>query len=411
MTANGRKSILLLGGSRSQLVAIKRASELGYRTVLCDYLSDNPGRELVDSFHLVSTTDRDAVLRVAIDEGVEGVVAYGSDPAAPTAAFVAKELGLSGVPLDTAISFCDKHLFRGFLEKHGFHVPRSIRVSASDGFGDSLPLTFPVIVKPVDSSGSKGVTVVSEHGALRHAVTYALGKSRSGKAIIEEFIERDHAHVIEAEVFAVGGKVASWGLMNSIRDNAANPLLPAGYSMPLQLSEKRKKLVRDEVSRLVYVSGVTNGAFNIEMIIDEADRLFFLDAGPRNGGNMLPEFVGMASGKDLVAATLRAAMGQFDGCDVTFDGTPEGCWGLGVLHSCESGSFGGVTYSDAARTALVREEIDVSEGGCVTSFEECGDLVGLAFFRFDCEDAMREVMEHPEASMRVALGHKVVSNG
>ena len=92
------KTILLLGGSAQQIVAIETAKRLGYFTVLCDYLSDNPGQYVADKFYLVSTTDKDAVLEVAKNENVDGVLAYASDPAAPTAAYVAEKLGLPGSP-------------------------------------------------------------------------------------------------------------------------------------------------------------------------------------------------------------------------------------------------------------------------------------------------------------------------
>ena len=91
------KKILLLGGSAAQLVAIETAKRLGYYTVVCDYLPDNPGQHIADSFHLVSTTDKDAVLAVAREEQIDGVVAYSSDPAAPTAAYVAAKMGLVGL--------------------------------------------------------------------------------------------------------------------------------------------------------------------------------------------------------------------------------------------------------------------------------------------------------------------------
>ena len=117
------RKLLMLGGSESQIVAIDRARELGYYTVLCDYLPDNPGRFHADKFYQVSTTDKDAVMRVAREEVVDGVVAYGSDPAAPTAAYVAERLGLPGIPYETAKSFCEKHLFRDFLCRKGFSVP------------------------------------------------------------------------------------------------------------------------------------------------------------------------------------------------------------------------------------------------------------------------------------------------
>ena len=78
------KKILLLGGSAQQIVAIETAKRLGYYTLLCDYLTDNPGQYHADKFYLVSTTDKNAVLEVAKNEKVDGVLAYASDPAAPT---------------------------------------------------------------------------------------------------------------------------------------------------------------------------------------------------------------------------------------------------------------------------------------------------------------------------------------
>lgn len=404
MTDGKEKTLLLLGGSEAQLIAIETANDLGYRTVLCDYLPDNPGRKLVDSFHLVSTTDIPSVLIVAKEESVDGIVAYGSDPAAPTAAFVSDQLGLRGVPYETAKNFCNKHLFRDFLQGNGFDVPWAISFSLSDSadsIASQIP-SYPAILKPTDSSGSKGVTVVRSENELKSAIDRAVENSRNGVLILEEFIERDHPHVIEAEIFVVDGRVQSWGLMNSVRDEKTNPLLPAGYSIPLSVGEERVDLVRSKIQELVSAAGIEQGALNIEMIIDKDDRLFFLDAGPRNGGNMLPEFIGMASGKDLVRATLCAAMEKNADLDVAYDGKG-GYWGLIVLHSFSNGRFKGVEYSPAAQKALQREYLNISEGDLVHRFDVCGDLVGLSFFSFEDEDTMKQVMENINENIKVLV--------
>ena len=109
------KSILLLGGSRQQVVAIETAKRLGYRTVLCDYLVDNPGQYTADVYYGESTTDREAVLRIAQAEQVSGVLAYASDPAALSAAFVAEKMNLPGNPLQSVEVLSTKHLFRSFF--------------------------------------------------------------------------------------------------------------------------------------------------------------------------------------------------------------------------------------------------------------------------------------------------------
>ena len=163
-----KKKLLLLGGSFAQLTAIKKAKSLGYYTVLCDYLPDNPGQLIADSFHLVSTTDKDAVLQVALQERIDGIIAYGSDPAAPTAAYVANAMNLPGMDYNLVRHFCEKHLFREFLIDHGFNVPKWVEINAPYEIDEAAiaSLHFPVIVKPTDSSGSKGITVVEDKAGL-----------------------------------------------------------------------------------------------------------------------------------------------------------------------------------------------------------------------------------------------------
>lgn len=399
------KTVLLLGGSAAQVVAIEKAKELEYRSVLCDYLPDNPGQHVADVFYQVSTTDKKAVLEIARAENIDGIVAYGSDPAAPTAAYVAEQLGLTGVGSAIANAFCEKSLFREFLRENGFNVPQSLRVTSVDDFAieNLMGLRYPLIIKPTDSSGSKGVSVVNSCAQVSAALSEAARFSRNGVLIIEEFVQKDHPQVIEAEVFAVHGQVVMWGLMNSIRDESSNPLLPAGYSYPLELPIEREEIVRSEVARLVAACGDVSGAFNIEMVIDSSNRLFFLDAGPRNGGNMLPIFMSMISGKDIVEATLRAAMGDINNIDAELDGHSGGYYGLSVLHSACEGRFSGVRYSELARSCLVREEIQVKDGELVCPFERCNDLLGLSFFRFDTREEMDEVMWNAGSNIDVIL--------
>lgn len=169
------KKILLLGGSEQQLVAIKTAKRMGFYTVLCDYLTDNPGQYIADKFYLVSTIDKEAVLDVAQKEKVNGVLGYASDPAAPTAAYVAERLGLLGNPFESVNTLCNKDEFRSFLQKNGFNAPQSGSYSNfEDAEKDVSRYRLPVIVKPVDSSGSKGVTVLSQWEELEKSLEFAL---------------------------------------------------------------------------------------------------------------------------------------------------------------------------------------------------------------------------------------------
>lgn len=400
------KKILLLGGSAQQLVAIRKAKELGYYTVLCDYLPDNPGQYEADVFYLVSTTDKEKVLEVAKKEQVDGVVAYSSDPAAPTAAYVAEQMGLPGIPYLTAMTFCDKSLFRHFLKAHRFNTPKCVELAGDDFSQAVQTLQFPVIVKPTDSSGSKGVSVVRNCAELNDAIAWARQYSRNGKLLAEEFLERDHPDVIEAEIFVVDGKVAVWGLINSIRDKNTNPLLPAAYSYPLNISDERFALVKYEICRLVECGGIRYGAMNIEMLITKENRLYFLDVGPRNGGNMLPEYIGDIARADLVKATINVAMGEYDKlCNLHLDGRSGGYWGLSVIHTARSGRLENISFSQETKKYLRRIYYFKKSGESVSSFSQSRDALGLAFFCFPDRKTGREILENFEGKY-VQIGIK-----
>ena len=176
------KKILLLGGSTQQIPAIEYANKQGYYTVLCDYLGDNPGQDYAKKFYCVSITDKDAILEVAKNEKVDGVVAYASDPAAPTAAYVAEKLGLPTNPYKSVEILAFKDKFREYLRENNFNCPKAKGFSSLESAKEEInQFTFPVMVKPIDSSGSKGVSKVEKVEDFEEAYKIALDNSRGKK--------------------------------------------------------------------------------------------------------------------------------------------------------------------------------------------------------------------------------------
>ena len=158
----------MLGGSIYQTYAIKAAREMGYYVITCDYLPDNPGHQYAHEYHNVSTTDKKAVLELARKLKVDGVVAYASDPAAPTAAYVCEKLGLPTSPYKSVEILSKKHLFRQYLAEHGFNVPKAKSYKTlGEAEADIDNFRLPVMVKPVDSSGSKGINKLTEKSQLK----------------------------------------------------------------------------------------------------------------------------------------------------------------------------------------------------------------------------------------------------
>lgn len=392
-----KRTLLLLGGSAAQVAAIDKASELGYRTVLCDYLPDNPGQFHADSFHQVSTTDRDSVLAVAYEESVDGVVAYASDPAAPTAAYVADQLRLPGNSVECVEDFCDKARFRSFLKSYRFNAPDFLSIDSETGIETAAQLAgsigFPLVLKPVDASGSKGVSVVRVADGLAAAVRRARESSHSGDIIAEGYIGDAGSRALEAEVFVVDGRVVSWGIMESVRGHGINPLVPTISIHPPRVSETESDLVKAEIQRMVNCSGFRCGPMNIELVLDSKRKVWFVDVGPRNGGNMLAEFFSCVSGRDVVAATIGAAMGRTDLLQVDYPGNNESRWVQHILGSPRPGRFLGLRGGYPAIGELVNLNMYYSVGDQVPAFNDAGGAIGIAFLRFRPDATDEEIVQ------------------
>ena len=398
------KKILLLGGSPQQVVAIKTAKELGYYTVLCDYLPDNPGQFVADKFYNESTTDVDAVLRIATEEQVSGILAYASDPAALPAAIVSEKLGLPTTPAKSVAILGVKHQFRQFLQENDFACPKHFSFSPDveiADLGNRLQgLQFPIIIKPTDSSGSKGVTKLSDTTGLSEAVKSADSYSRNKILIAEEFIERGFPDVIGGDIFVWDGKIILYGEMSCLRDFDGKGLIPLGEKKPTGLNEYQTQQVHKELQRIVTALDVKFGELNIEIILDKDDQVHFLELGPRAGGNMIPLQLSDAFGIDLVKANVLAAMGE----------EPElnpieqlGCFMHYVLHSYEEGIFSDIVISEEIEPYVYRKVIYKQPGDNVEYFDGAGKALGIIFLHFDTYEQMMDFCDRKDELVKVVL--------
>ena len=267
-----KKKIMLLGGSAQQVVAIETAKRLGYETVLCDFLPDNPGQYAADKFYLVSTTDKQAVLEVAQHERIDGILAYASDPAAPTAAYVAERMGLPGSPYSAVETLCNKDQFRAFLAEHGFCTPKAKGYrSVADALADVVGGVFryPVIVKPVDSSGSKGVGRIDVPEQARKALEYAMSFSREKRLIVEEYVEM-FGYQIAGDGLSVDGKLVFRYFANDhFNPKCVNPFVPISASFPYNMPREVQDKVHAEIQRLLSLLGMQTTTYNFDLRIDE----------------------------------------------------------------------------------------------------------------------------------------------
>ena len=400
------KSILLLGGSAQQVVAIDTARRLGYRTVLCDYLTDNPGQFHADKFYLVSTTDMEAVLEVAKSEKVDGVLAYASDPAAPTAAYVAEKLGLPTNPYESVEILCNKDKFRSFLNENGFCTPnakgycdlRKAKMDLVNGL-----FRFPVIVKPVDSSGSKGVSRIDGmEDKVDEKFSMAMGFSRSGRIILEEYVEK-FGYQIAGDGLSIDGRLVFRYFANDhFNARCANPFVPISASFPYNMPKEVQDKVHGEIQRLLSFLGMKTCTYNFDMRIDKNYNVYLMEIAPRDGGNYIPQVIQYATGINLVEISVKAAMGESIGRhDLGHD--PSGYYSYYAVHSLNDGRLKEIKISGEASRHIVENHILAKPGDCVKAFTGANTTLGCLIMGFDSLEQMLDMMDNSEKWIEVIV--------
>lgn len=398
------KKLLLLGGSRYLLPVIKAAHKLGLYVITCDYLPDNVAHKYSDEYINVSIIDKEAVLKVAIEQRIDGIMSFATDPGVVTAAYVAEKMGLPSCGSYEAVSILqDKGKFRDFLKKHGFNVPNAKSYdNIETALREQEAFNWPVIVKPVDSAGSKGVTKVECIENLKGAIEYALGFSHCDKFIIEDFIEKKGCSS-DSDSFSIDGKLVAVTFSSQRFDvNADNPYAPMAYSWPSTFSKEHEKELACELQRLLTLLGMRTSIYNIETREGVDGKSYIMEVSPRGGGNRLAEMIRFAYGVDLIKAAVQAAVGlPIDGIN-----QPEynGCWAEYVIHSSKDGKFKELwIHPDVMKNNVKEIDLWVNKDDVVHKFSAANYAIGTVVLQFDSQDELEEKLKAMEDYLKVIV--------
>lgn len=399
------KKLLLLGGSRYLLPVIEAAHELGIYTITCDYLPDNTAHKYSDEYHNVSIVEKEAVLKIAQQLNVDGVMSFACDPGVVTAAYVAEKMGLPFQCSYKAASLLqDKGMFRNFLHDNGFNCPHAKRYENPDEpFNDTDFFNWPVIVKPVDSAGSKGVTRVDSPEQLPQAITTALDQARDGAFIIEDFLEFDGYHS-SADPFTVDGKLKFVTYSDQLFDStAANPYTPAYIIWPSSMKQEHQDYLTCEIQRLMTLLNVRTGIYNIETCVAKG-KPYIMEVSPRGGGCKIAEIQKLAFGVDLIRNEVLKAVGM--PTEEVTQKPCEGHWCEMVIHARpgQSGVFKKINIDPEIKEKYVKV-IDqaVKEGDVVKPFTGANMSLGDIFLRFDSREELDRVMSSSDKWLNIEL--------
>lgn len=380
--------LLFLGGAHYQVPAIQEAAAGGFYVVTCGYLPDDPGHHYSHEYHNIDISDADAVCRLAESLKAERVVPYVSETAVRTAAEVNERLGLPGPAQSVVERFINKGRFRQIQKENGFRCPVFISMKTGEVSVKKLKnVTFPLIVKPADSCGSRGITRIHTPEQFMEAAKYAMSFSDNQHIIAEEVVEMKKPQ-LTGDGFIHNGKVCFLFLGDHHYESGTIHPVAYATTWPSIKTDGEKERIRSEAERLLGLLGYSNGPFNIDARIGTDDHVYIIEMAPRNGGNYVPGCVLNATGADLNKALIR----QLRGLEPDLTPVIQKFSANYIIHSGRNGRLNRIEISDRLNKFITFKHISASQGDDVHAYRHLGDALGVLLLAFDTKEIMTETM-------------------
>lgn len=399
-------TILILGATTMQSPAIRAAKRLGLRVIVADANENALCRDEADIFEHVDLKDRDAMLAMARryhrKGELQGVFTAGTDFSA-TVAFVAENLGLPGTSYESALNATDKHRMRSAMRDAGLSMPRFVEVSKEllsfDAFAREIGhVGLPVVVKPVDSMGARGVVRADTVESAFAFAVEAREHSRTNRVLVEGYIDGPEfsidALVYQGEVFITGF---------ADRHIYFPPFfVEMGHTIPTNASEEIQEQVVAEFRRAVASLGISNGAAKGDVKMSSDGPIIGEVAARLSGGYMSGWTYPLASGVQLTEHAIRIAMGEPPGAlepiwhrttaeraFISIPGIVEQVTGLEDIRS--RGSIAEVFPRVGAGDRVVFPRNNV---------EKCGNVIAVAESRIEAISAAESAIASAEIILR-----------
>ena len=356
--------------------------------ITTDNVPENPGHMLADRSFNIDTTDMQGVLDIAAFENIHGIIAAGTDVAVPTAAYVAEQLGLRGVPVESAYIACDKVVFRQFLHEKGFPVPKAFPVTAAFQI-DADFFKRQWIIKPDRSSGSKGVFILNSRADFQQHLPETLSFSPQNRGIIEEFINGFQGTY---EGIVKNGELVLTFVLDR---QTVNPpyVTTSGHHIPTRLPSYLQDRLSSVLKNILKTLRITDATFDCDFVATK-DEVYIIEFTPRMGGNSISTLLKKATGFDLIEYSVRQTCGDSIDLPERIDIKPMSVVLLGVIEK-------GLLYYDQEEVEALKKEkwvdlisFDVGFGEPVLPFINGRHRIGEAFvYGKDRDDLDANVME------------------
>lgn len=363
--------LMILGAGIYQVPLIKKANEMGFKTIVVSPAGDYPGIHIADTHVQLDTRDKEGILKNAIKYNIDGILTTGTDVAVPSIGYVIDKLGLSGTPYKASCKSMDKVLMKNAFKKHGvktanFYVARTFE----DLIEGAKQIGFPSIVKAVDSSGSRGITKVSTLDDLGKAYENANSVSFSKNVIIEAFLE---GREIGAQAVIVNSELKEL-FLHGDKVTPSPTSVPIGHSLPLDLDDSIISDIKDNITKAIKAIGIINTVSNIDIMIVDGEA-YILEIGARMGATCLPENVEFYSGIDMYKLIIELSVGKNPSLPKAFKETANASE---LICAKKTGIVTSINIPESTRNHpnLLDFSIDISVGKRVNKFSIGPDRVG-----------------------------------
>lgn len=301
-----KKKLAIIGASHFQNPLIEKAKEMGCETYVFAWQAGDVGERTADHFYPVSIREKDHILKLCREIDIDGICSIGSDLANTTVSYVAETMGLFGNPVDVVKRSTDKYLMRKTFASFDDPSPRSMLVE--EGMNWDLPdFLYPIIVKPVDRSGSRGITKVDAPEGIEAALEEAFSESFSKRAVVEEFVSGEE---FSAEFVSWEGSHTFLALTKKFTTGSPH-FIETGHLEPAQVNKGLCVKIEEVVSTALDHLGVRYGASHAEVMVDGDGRVWIVEIGSRMGGDCIDsDLVRLSTGVDFTRSVVDIALGR-----------------------------------------------------------------------------------------------------
>lgn len=301
-----QRNLAIIGASYLQLPLINKAKELGYTTHVFAWSANDVGEEAADVFYPISIVEKEEILAKCKEIGICGICSIASDLAAITVNYVAEQLGLCGNTMEATSISTNKHLMRNAFEKNGDPSPKSYLVDENTNIS-TLKLDYPIIVKPTDRSGSRGIFKLETSDQLKESIRLSIKESFEKKALVEEYVEGQEYSV---EYISFKG-IHHFLAITQKYTTGAPHFIETAHLEPAELSIEMTEKVKTVVERALNTLGIKNSASHSELKIDDNGNIKIIEIGGRMGGDCIgSDLVHYSTGIDFVKAVIDVACGN-----------------------------------------------------------------------------------------------------